>query len=223
MALKILVPWDPEKFFGCLKGSRIGNNIKKFTWHNSFWNRLPWMFTLRNRNVEMMNCQSGKMLRLKIAWDDPNWLKLFKMYLGGQSTLFEDKKSKIISFWVIWGEFEISPRRKMTDKLFGIQHSNYRQLVLFGSNCLKSKRSDFSQSGIWYQLSEIQTFRLQTISTKSKVRISDSWDQIPNWLKPKHSDLRQLGIWSQLSEIRTFWFQSIGDLVLIVWNPNKFV
>ena len=52
-------------------------------------------------------------LRLKIAWDDPNWLKLFKMYLGGQSTLFEDKKSKIISFWVIWGEFEISPRRKI--------------------------------------------------------------------------------------------------------------
>ena len=66
-------------------------------------------------------------------------------------------------------------------------------------------------------------FGFQTISTKSpidwnqNVRISDSWDQIPNCLKSECFGFSQLGIWSQLSEIRTF------DLVLIVCNLNVWI
>ena len=63
-----------------------------------------------------------------------------------------------------------------TDETF-----DFRQLGLFGPNCLKSERSDFSHSGNCLksersdfrqlvpnpQMTEIQTFEFQTIGTKS--------------------------------------------------------
>ena len=39
MALEILVPWDTEKFFGCLKGSGIGSNTKKNNALDCLWQK----------------------------------------------------------------------------------------------------------------------------------------------------------------------------------------
>ena len=72
---------------------------------------------------------------------------------GFQTTL----KSERSAVW--YGLVRISNVR---DQSYTVRYSKVPISVIrgFGTNCLKSERSDFSHAGIWYQLSEIRMFRL---------------------------------------------------------------